>query len=85
MIEDFKQFLKFYRAYKNGKEKMDNVKEFISKHKTEIACVVGGIVIYKVGYSRGFRDYRSAVNSVFNAMKRYGYNVVQLIEPGVTK
>ena len=83
MIEDVRQFLKFYRAYKKGKAEMEKAKEFISQHKKEIACVIGGFVIYKMGYNRGFRDYKHAVTNVFNTMKKYGYNVVQLVEPGV--
>ena len=60
---------------------MDKIKEFLSEHKNEIAGVAACLIVYKIAYGRGWRDYKHAVDSVFTAMKRNGYNVVQLIEP----
>ena len=62
---------------------MDKFKEFLSEHKNEIAGVAACLIVYKIAYERGWRDYKRAVESVFTAMKRNGYNVVQLIEPEV--
>ena len=62
---------------------MDKIKEFIEQHKMEVACVVCTYLTYKIAYRRGFKDYSKVVNNVFNSMRKNGYNVVQLIEPGV--
>ena len=62
---------------------MDKIKEFIENHKVEVTCVICGYITYKFAYRRGFKDYGRVVNNVFDAMKRNGYNVVQLIEPEV--
>lgn len=62
---------------------MDKIKEFVSEHKRELICVAAGFIVYKVAYGHGWRDYERVVNNVFSAMKKNGYNVVQLIEPEV--
>ena len=64
---------------------MEKVKEFVSEHKKEIAYAVGGIILYKIAYGRGWRDYKRTVSNVFSTMRRNGYNVVQLVESEVKK
>lgn len=81
MVEDFKQFLKFYRMYKKGKREMDKIKEFVSSHKKEIAMTACGFIIFRVGYNSGWNAYKRVVNNVFNTMKKHGYQTVRLIEP----
>lgn len=83
MVDDFKQFLKVYRIYKKGKKEMDKFKEFLSEHKNEIAGVAACLIVYKIAYGRGWRDYDCAVRHVFSAMRKNGYNVVHLIEQEV--
>ena len=41
---------------------MEEVKEFLSKHKKEIALVVGGVVLYRIGYRRGYRTALGAID-----------------------
>lgn len=62
---------------------MDKFKEFLSEHKNEIAGVAACLIVYKIAYGHGWRDYKRVVDNVFTAMKRNGYNIVQLIEPEV--
>lgn len=81
MLEGFKQFLKFYRIYKKGKREMDKIKEFVTSHKKEIAMTACGFIIFKIGYEKGWKDYKKVVGNVFNTMKKHGYQTVRLIEP----
>ena len=65
---------------------MEKVKQFASEHKTEIICAIGFMMAYKIGYNKGWCDYKHCVNNVFDTMKKHRYNVVQLIDPvGVSK
>lgn len=70
MINDFKQFLKFYQTYKKGKMKMDEIKDFIKEHKKEIIFVGSGLVIYHVGFNRGFKTAKNAISHVFDEAAR---------------
>ena len=70
MIDDFKQFLKFYQTYKKGKMKMDDIKDFIKEHKKEIIFVGSGLVIYHVGFNRGFKTAKNAISHVFDEAAR---------------
>ena len=70
MINDFKQFLKFYQTYKKGKMKMDEIKSFIKEHKKEIIFVGSGLVIYHVGFNRGFKTAKNAISHVFDEAAR---------------
>lgn len=86
MIDDFKQFLKVYRAYKKGKKEMEKIKQFVTDHKKELKLAVCGLIIFKLGYESGWKAYRKVTNNVFNTMQRHGYNTVHLVEPkGVAK
>ena len=55
MVEDFKQFLKIYRAYKKGKNEMEKAKDWITNHSKEIFVAIGVIASYQLGFKRGFR------------------------------
>lgn len=70
MVEDFKQFLKIYRAYKKGKAKMEDIKKFISDHKKEIIFVSSGLIIYHIGFNRGFKTAKNAISHVFDEAAR---------------
>ena len=56
MVEDFKQFLKIYRAYKKGKNEMEKAKDWIINHSKEIFVTIGVIASYQIGFKRGFRQ-----------------------------
>lgn len=70
MIEDFRQFLKVYRMYKKGKMKMEKFKEFVSEHKRELMCVASGVIIYHIGFNRGFKMAKNAITHVFDEAAR---------------
>lgn len=81
MFEDFRQFIKFYHIYKKGTKEMDKAKQWIMDHKQELTCAALSMMMFKLGYNRGWKDYRKVVNNVFKAMNRNGYNFVKLIKP----
>lgn len=54
-MEDIKQFLKVYRAYKKGKREMEKAKEFVEQHSKEIVLAFGLLAFYQLGFKRGFR------------------------------
>lgn len=49
---------------------MDKIKEFIKKHKTEIIYVGSGILIYNIGFNRGFKKAKEAISYVFDEAAR---------------
>lgn len=52
MMDDVKQFYKFYKVYKKGRLKMEKVKRFINEHYKEM--LVAGAIIF--AYNRGFKQ-----------------------------
>ena len=62
---------------------MEKAREFIKNHKKEIIFAACGVALYRIGYGRGFGDYKTIVNNVFDTMQKHGYQTVRLIEPGV--
>lgn len=70
MIEDIKQFYKYYKLYKKGKTKMEEIKKFVSDHKKEIIFVGSGLIIYHIGFNRGFKTAKNAISHVFDEAAR---------------
>ena len=70
MVDDLKQFLKFYRAYKKGKKHMDKFKDFVTKHKNELLIAGCGLIIYKCGYRTGFKASQKSIDKIFESAAR---------------
>ena len=76
MINDFKQFLKFYQTYKKGKRQMDKAKEWIVTHKVELAVVGSFVIGYKIGFKRGCKATDQAVSRLICELDRVASKVV---------
>ena len=76
MIDDFKQFLKFYQTYKKGKRQMDKAKEWIGMHKVELAVVGSFVIGYKIGFRRGCRATDRAVSRLICELDRVASKVI---------
>lgn len=70
MIDDFKQFLKFYQMYKKGKSEMEKIKEFISENQKTIIFVASGALIYSLGFRKGFKSAKEGMSHVFEEAAR---------------
>ena len=75
MIEDFKQFLKFYRAYKKGKENMDKIKEWVDSHSKEILLGIFCVMSYQIGFKRGFKTGIKFEDALLRLSTKGGGNV----------
>ena len=62
---------------------MDKTKEFVKDHKKDIIFAACCIVIYKIGWRRGWKSYKNVVNSVLKTLDKSGYNIYKIIEPEV--
>lgn len=49
---------------------MDEVRVFIKNHKKEILVVSAGIVIYRIGFNKGFNTAKNAMNYIFEEAAR---------------
>ena len=49
---------------------MESVKKFIVEHKKELALATTGILIYRMGFNRGFNSAKNAISHVFNEASR---------------
>ena len=80
MIDDFKQFLKFYRMYKKGKEMeqtmIDKIKNWVDGHKVELAVAAAWGLGYKIGFKRGCKATDRAVSRLICELDRVASKVV---------
>ena len=65
MIEDFKRAWIIYQLIKKGKMEMEKVKDFVVKHKKELAFASAAIVIYSLGFNKGFKSAEKGMNYIF--------------------
>ena len=40
---------------------MEKIKNFVTEHQKEIVICLGTIFVYRLGYSKGVRDYHTAL------------------------
>lgn len=49
---------------------MEEIKKFVSDHKKEIIFVGSGLIIYHIGFNRGFKTAKNAISHVFDEAAR---------------
>ena len=49
---------------------MDEVKVFVKNHKKELGLTVAGLIIYNMGFNRGFKAAKNAITHVFDEAAR---------------
>ena len=80
MIKDLRQFLKFYRIYKKGKEMeqtmIDKIKNWTVAHKIELAVTSAFVVGYKFGFRRGYKATNQMVTRFINDLDRVASKVI---------
>lgn len=50
---------------RKGKE-MEKIKQFVEDHKKEIIVVSAGIIIYSLGFKKGFNSAKEGMNYIFD-------------------
>lgn len=50
--------------------KMETVKNFVKEHKKELSMAAAAIIIYRMGFNRGFNTAKSAITHVFDEAAR---------------
>ena len=70
IVEAYILARKIQKAERKVENDMNEIKEFIQKHKTEILIGTGIIFVYKVGFNMGCKASDRAVNNLVKEAAR---------------
>ena len=64
-VKDFKRAWIIYKVIKKGESKMEEIKKFVVDHKKELLLASAGIMLYSLGFNKGFKSAEKGMNYIF--------------------